>query len=288
VSIAWTLLYVIACGLAIGAGGRWLVPGPDPMPAWLTSAIGIAGSFVGAGTVVALAGVPETAGDAYSLVWSAIGASLGASALLVVVYRRTVQGRPIRGREAWRMPTRGIGVARARARLGMHPSPATRRHDLESVGVPMIVSESDAESAEEDWGHVADLHVGVRVRERRAVAVVVVAVAGLVAHSTRLHTFEGQIPALVGWLAWGTFLVALVASAGPLTPGREDALWETLTLSELQRHAGQAADADATRAARVSAQLRTQIARLRRSSFLGLALTVLALGLTAVAYLLDS
>ena len=113
-SIAWTLLYVIACGLAIGAGGRWLVPGPDPMPAWLTSAIGIAGSAIGTGAVLALAGVPETAGDAYSLVWSAIGASLAASALLVVVYRRTVQGRPIRGREAWRMPTRGIGQQRGR------------------------------------------------------------------------------------------------------------------------------------------------------------------------------
>jgi uncharacterized membrane protein YeaQ/YmgE (transglycosylase-associated protein family) len=275
VSIAWTLLYVIACGLAIGAGGRWLVPGPDPMPAWLTSAIGIAGSAIGAGAVLALAGVPETAGDAYSLVWSAIGASLAASALLVVVYRRTVQGRPIRGREAWRMPTRGIGVARARARLGMHASPP-------------IAPGTDVERAVGNWGDVADLHVGLRVRERRAVVIVVVAVAGLVALSTRLHTFEDQLPTLVGWLAWGAFLVAVLASAGPLTPGREDALWETLTLTELEKHTRQQADSDATRAARVSTQLLAQIARLRRNFYLSVALSTLALTLTAVAYLLDS
>jgi uncharacterized membrane protein YeaQ/YmgE (transglycosylase-associated protein family) len=120
-SIVSTLLFVVVCGSAIGAGGRWLVPGPDPMPAWLTIAIGIAGSLVGAGAVVAVVGLPESAGDAYALVWSAIAASLVASVALVVAYRRFVQKRPILGRDAHRIPTRGIGVARVRKRLGIEP-----------------------------------------------------------------------------------------------------------------------------------------------------------------------
>ena len=279
-SIAWTLLYVIACGLAIGASGRWLVPGPDPMPMWLTSAFGIAGSFVGAGAVVALAGIPETAGDAYSLVWSAIGASVAASAGLVVAYRRTVQGRPIRGRGAWRMPTRGIGVARARARLGMDPAPSAP--ELQGA------AESAVERTEGDWGHVAGLYVDMRVRERRALAVVVVAVAGLVALSTRLHTFEGAGPTVVGWLGWGTLLAAALAGAAPLTPGRADALWETLTQAELGGRPEQASDGDASRAARVSAQLGIRIARLRRTFPFAAALLCVALALAVVAYILES
>jgi uncharacterized membrane protein YeaQ/YmgE (transglycosylase-associated protein family) len=279
VSIVWTLLYVIACGLAFGAGGRWLVPGPDPMPVWLTSAIGIAGSFLGAGAVVALAGLPETAGDAYSLVWSAIGASLVASALLVVAYRRTVQGRPFRGREAWRMPTRGVGVAGARARLGMDPSPSTRQVELEA--------RADVEGEGGEWGHVAGLYVGLRVLERRAVALVVVVVVGLVALSTRLHTFEDQVPTLVGWLAWGALLGAALAGGRPLAPGRADALWETLLLAELGRSNRQTSDDDAASAARVSASLRARIAWLRRNFHLAVALAGVALALAAAAYGLD-
>jgi uncharacterized membrane protein YeaQ/YmgE (transglycosylase-associated protein family) len=281
VSIAWTLLYVIACGLAIGAGGRWLVPGPDPMPAWLTSAIGIAGSFVGAGAVVALAGLPETAGEAYSLVWSAIGASLAASAALVVVYRRTVQGRPMRGREAWRMPTRGIGVARARARLGMDP-PASSAGPLDADAPG---SRTGSDRQEPEWAHLAALYVDMRVRERRVLALVVVAVAGLIAMSTRLHTFQDPAPSLAGWLAWGALLLAALAGAGPLTPGRADALWETLTLTELGGRPPPADD-DALRADRVSAQLAMRIGRLRRSLRLTLALSLAALGLVVLAYTL--
>jgi hypothetical protein len=99
------------------------------MPAWLTIAIGIAGSLAGAGAVVAVVGLPESAGDAYALVWSAIAASLLASVALVAGYRRFVQQRPILGREAHRVPTRGIGVARIRKRLGID-SPANGGAEL--------------------------------------------------------------------------------------------------------------------------------------------------------------
>jgi predicted ester cyclase/uncharacterized membrane protein YeaQ/YmgE (transglycosylase-associated protein family) len=114
-----SLLFVILSGLAIGAGGRWVVPGPDPMPAWLTAAIGVVGSLAGAGVVVAVSGFPESAGEAYQLIWAAIAAALVTSALLVVAYRRAVQGRSVFGREAAMLPTKGIGVARLRERLGV-------------------------------------------------------------------------------------------------------------------------------------------------------------------------
>lgn len=120
-SIASTLLFVAVWGVAVGAAGRWVVPGPDPMPAWLTMAIGIAGSLVGAGAVVAVVGLPETAGEAYSVIWATIAASLAASALLVVGYRRFVQRRPILGRDARRMPTSGIGIPAILERLGIEP-----------------------------------------------------------------------------------------------------------------------------------------------------------------------
>jgi hypothetical protein len=123
----------------------------------------------------------------------------------------------------------------------------------------------------------------MRVRERRVLALVVVAVAGLIAMSTRLHTLQDPAPTLAGWLAWGALLLAALAGAGPLTPGRADALWETLT-----GRGGRPppADDDALRADRLSAQLAIRIGRLRRSLRLTLALSLAALGLVVLAYTL--
>jgi hypothetical protein len=89
------------------------------MPAWLTVAVGIAGSFVGAAVVVAFVGIPETAGEAYTVMWATIGTAVAASAGIVAAYRHFVQKRPIVGRDAHRIPERGIGVKRARRLLGM-------------------------------------------------------------------------------------------------------------------------------------------------------------------------
>ena len=81
------VLAIVVSGLVIGALGRLAVPGPDPMPIWLTIALGIAGSIVG-GTV------------AVSLGWG-VGAvfvlSVLAATLLVIAYRRLVLKRPVTG-----------------------------------------------------------------------------------------------------------------------------------------------------------------------------------------------
>jgi uncharacterized membrane protein YeaQ/YmgE (transglycosylase-associated protein family) len=99
-------------GFVIGALARWAVPGPDPMPAWLTIFIGLTGSLVGGGIMVAVVGT-ATRGDLYLT----IIASIAVAALLVVAYRRFIQGRPVTGPEAHRLPTKGFGIPRLRRRL---------------------------------------------------------------------------------------------------------------------------------------------------------------------------
>ena len=44
-------------------------------------------------------------------------ASIAVSALLVIAYRRFIQGRPVTGPEAPRLPTKGFGIPRLRQRL---------------------------------------------------------------------------------------------------------------------------------------------------------------------------
>ena len=102
------VIAVLASGLFTGALARLAVPGPDPMPLWLTLAIGLCGSIVGA--VIARALFNDSAGV------TSIG-SLVVAVALVVGYRRFVQHRPFWGPEALRFPRRGLGVDRARERL---------------------------------------------------------------------------------------------------------------------------------------------------------------------------
>jgi uncharacterized membrane protein YeaQ/YmgE (transglycosylase-associated protein family) len=92
-----------------GALARFALPGPDPMPPWLTIAIGLAGTAIGTGVVVAL-------GGRHALSWAGI-ASFFAAVGLVGIYRRFVQKRPVWGRDAYRFPERGIGVEHYRERL---------------------------------------------------------------------------------------------------------------------------------------------------------------------------
>jgi uncharacterized membrane protein YeaQ/YmgE (transglycosylase-associated protein family) len=95
------LVGLVVQGSIIGALARLAIPGPDPMPWWLTIAIGLAGAFLGGGLGYVMAG---TAG--YFL-----GAVIVAS-LLIVLYRRVVQRRPVTGPAAHEPPRRGFGLRR--------------------------------------------------------------------------------------------------------------------------------------------------------------------------------
>lgn len=95
------MLALIVSGFLIGGLARFAVPGPDPMPIWLTIAIGILGALLG-GLVAQL-----FLGDAGSFVFAFAGA-----VLVVIAYRRFAQGRGITGPEAKLQPTRGLGIRR--------------------------------------------------------------------------------------------------------------------------------------------------------------------------------
>jgi len=103
-----TIIAALASAFITGALARFAVPGPDPMPAWLTVVIGLGGTVVGGGIVILTVG--QRPG------WVGI-ASFGASIALVVVYRRFIQKRPLWGPGAYAFPKTGFGVEQYRERL---------------------------------------------------------------------------------------------------------------------------------------------------------------------------
>jgi uncharacterized membrane protein YeaQ/YmgE (transglycosylase-associated protein family) len=103
-----TVISVIVSAFITGALARFALPGPDPMPAWLTVLIGLVGTLVGAGIVFVAVGNDPA--------WVGIAGFFSAIAL-VGLYRRFVQKRPLWGPEAYRFPQRGIGVDQYRERL---------------------------------------------------------------------------------------------------------------------------------------------------------------------------
>src|SRR6266511_1617123 len=95
-------------GFVTGGLARLAVPGPDPMPIWLTVAIGLAGSWGGGAIAAAIWGWDATTAVSFIGFIVAI--------LLVVAYRRFIQKRPITGPEAFKFPERGFGMERFRLR----------------------------------------------------------------------------------------------------------------------------------------------------------------------------
>jgi uncharacterized membrane protein YeaQ/YmgE (transglycosylase-associated protein family) len=118
------IIAVIVNGFVTGALARWAVPGPDPMPVWLTLLIGLLGSALGGGIAAAVAGT-STRGAIFAILIS----SIAVSALLVIAYRRFVQKRPFTGPEALRPPTRGVGIGAQRAGPGFGPPRQEERNE---------------------------------------------------------------------------------------------------------------------------------------------------------------
>lgn len=103
-----TVIGAMFTAFIIGALARFAVPGPDPMPAWLTVAIGLVGVGTGYGIVYAITGKDSSWAPTVSFV---------AAVALVLAYRRFVQKRPLWGKGAFRFPERGFGVEAYRERL---------------------------------------------------------------------------------------------------------------------------------------------------------------------------
>jgi uncharacterized membrane protein YeaQ/YmgE (transglycosylase-associated protein family) len=109
------ILAILVSGFVTGGLARFALPGPDPMPVWLTVAIGMTGSIVGA-----VVGREISNDNAYVVSFLSFGIAI----LLVASYRRFVQRRPIFGPGAMAFPERGLGVAQQREklrRLGIDP-----------------------------------------------------------------------------------------------------------------------------------------------------------------------
>src|SRR5215212_2562079 len=131
---------IMLFGFITGGLARLAVPGPDPMPIWLTIAIGLVGSAAGGGIAIAIWG-KGTQGIG---IFSFIGA-----VLLVVAYRRFVQKRPIVGPGALKFPERGVGVARFRE----------RREELEHMARRMRFEQGSVSAdAESNLRKLQDLH----------------------------------------------------------------------------------------------------------------------------------
>jgi len=106
------ILLLLVSGFVFGALARWAVPGPDPMPVWLTILVGLGGSAIGGGVTAAIlgAGKDVSRADYFTIELASILTSI----LLVVAYRHFIQRRAILGPDALKPPTRGFGIGGSR------------------------------------------------------------------------------------------------------------------------------------------------------------------------------
>jgi uncharacterized membrane protein YeaQ/YmgE (transglycosylase-associated protein family) len=87
------IIILLLAGFIIGGLARWAVPGPDPMPIWGTIALGIGGALIG-GIIARL-----LVGTGGGFLFAFLGA-----VLLLILYRKFVQHRPLTGPGAHQPP----------------------------------------------------------------------------------------------------------------------------------------------------------------------------------------
>jgi uncharacterized membrane protein YeaQ/YmgE (transglycosylase-associated protein family) len=133
-----SIVLIMVFGFITGGLARLAVPGPDPMPIWLTVAIGLAGSAAGGALAIGIWGRGTQAIGLLSF--------LGA-VLLVVAYRRFVQKRPLTGPDALKFPDKGIGIDRFNE----------RRQKMEDL-MRQAQHTQAANDAESNLSKLSDLH----------------------------------------------------------------------------------------------------------------------------------
>ena len=121
-----SVIAIMVMGFVTGALARLAVPGPDPMPVWLTVAIGLAGSWGGGAIAAAMWGWGNTTAISF--------AGFIAAILLVWAYRRFVQKRPFSGPEAQKFPERGWGIDRFRQRRQQFEDLARQQQQMKADG----------------------------------------------------------------------------------------------------------------------------------------------------------
>jgi uncharacterized membrane protein YeaQ/YmgE (transglycosylase-associated protein family) len=136
------IILVMFFGFITGGLARLAVPGPDPMPVWLTVAIGLVGSAAGGAIAIAIWGRGTQAIGLLSF--------LGA-VLLVVAYRRFVQKRPLTGPDALKFPDRGIGIDKFQERR-------TKMQDLMQKAQRQAYGTQAESPADSNLRKLSDLH----------------------------------------------------------------------------------------------------------------------------------
>jgi uncharacterized membrane protein YeaQ/YmgE (transglycosylase-associated protein family) len=136
------IILVMFFGFITGGLARLAVPGPDPMPVWLTVAIGLVGSAAGGGIAIGIWGRGTQAIGLLSF--------LGA-VLLVVAYRRFVQKRPLTGPDALKFPERGVGIDKFNERRN-------KMEDLMRQAQGQVQGVHVESTAESNLRKLSDLH----------------------------------------------------------------------------------------------------------------------------------
>lgn len=116
VVVLGALLSIAVSGFVIGALARLALPGPDPMSFGLTILLGLAGSLLGGGIATGVFGTKHVF-DRSSHAFVTLLLEIAAAVVILAIYRRLVQRRPLSGPGARLFPTRGFGIKRMRARL---------------------------------------------------------------------------------------------------------------------------------------------------------------------------
>jgi uncharacterized membrane protein YeaQ/YmgE (transglycosylase-associated protein family) len=95
------IVSTLLAAFVIGALARWAVPGPDPMPVWMTTGFGLVGALAGTGIAAAAFGAKPDSDTVFAQWLISILVASG----LVIAHRRFVQHRPIVGPDAKKPPS---------------------------------------------------------------------------------------------------------------------------------------------------------------------------------------
>ena len=166
------------------------------------------------------------------------------------------------------------------------PTPLEPRSDLVEPAAP--ADESPAETGfvsyadYEAWEFVHLLAAHLGSLETRAAIIMPAQVAALIALWTQLYTFEEAVPHALAWAAWSAFLLGLVGAAWLITPNR---LTRTSLLGYGLHTRPETGRAEIVE--ELSGIIQHRVRRLHIGLIVSVGLTVLALGLVVLAYVVD-
>lgn len=91
------VLSLVVSGLIIGVLARFAVPGKDPLKLWQTIVLGIAGSALGQAVALLVGAVDTDDTITSNEAFASFFFSLGGAVVLLILYRKFVQHRPLTG-----------------------------------------------------------------------------------------------------------------------------------------------------------------------------------------------